>query len=232
MTLTKPVLTQDFSDHEPLAATAGRPAVRSLTAQRAYLAVVTADAGLTDAGPTDTGTTNTATSGAEVAGAATTSAAITGATTTGAAALKDGARPGPVTPRARSLGHTPIWEPVASKPSPRAPALPTTSEVLARTVAPDRLPPELEHAMLAVLTRPLAAGESHQTGNDHRERELCALIATLDLAQAHHLGRRLDLERATDALAQAFRRMVIDRRQRVRTFVAGARRRQMLRATH
>lgn len=116
----------------------------------------------------------------------------------------------------------PLWDP-ATRRSERG--VVTTDDVRARTRPPEALPAELEEAIIAVITRPLAAGESHQLGNANRERELCGLLARLDVVQAHHLGRRLDVARANDPLVAAFQRLVLDRRQRVRAFLADARRR-------
>ncbi len=104
-------------------------------------------------------------------------------------------------------------------------AIPTTSEVLNMTRPPEDLEPALEAAIVGALTRPLAPGESHQAGNANREREVKELFASLDVVQAHHLGRRLDLDRPTDTLAQAVRRMTVERRVRLRAVLADARRR-------
>jgi len=98
--------------------------------------------------------------------------------------------------------------------------------MLHETRPPEAHEPAIEAAILQALPRPLAPGEGHQIGNANRERELLELFANLDVMQSHHLGRRLDLDRPSDALAQAFRRMTIDRRGRLRAFIADARRRQ------
>lgn len=125
-------------------------------------------------------------------------------------------------PRTSTAVAAPVWEPVPAMPS----AIPTTSEVLHETRPPEDLEPAMEAAILGALTRPLAPGEGHQLGNANRERELRELFASLDALQSHHLGRRLDLDRPSDALAQAFRRLIVDRRARLRAFIADARRRQ------
>lgn len=119
----------------------------------------------------------------------------------------------------------PVWEPVPLQPA----EIPTTSEVLHETRPPEALEPAMEAAILHALTRPLAPREGHQIGNANRERELTELFANLDVMQAHHLGRRLDLDRPSDTLAQAFRRMIVERRGRLRAFIADTRRRQVVR---
>ncbi len=131
----------------------------------------------------------------------------------------------PATTGPRTAVAAPVWEPVPSEPS----AIPTTSEVLHETRPPEDLEPAMEDAILGALTRPLAPGEGHQMGNANRERELRELFASLDALQSHHLGRRLDLDRPSDALAQAFRRLIVERRARLRAFIADARRRQQCR---
>ena len=120
----------------------------------------------------------------------------------------------------------PVWEPVPRLPG----AIPTTSEVLHGSRSPEDLEPAIEAAIVQTLTRPLAPGEGHQMGNANRERELLELLANLDVIESHHLGRRLDLDRPSDPLAQAFRRLTVDRRGRLRAFIADARRRQMRRS--
>lgn len=102
--------------------------------------------------------------------------------------------------------------------------VPTTSEVLAATRPPEQLSPDLEGQIMATLSRPLRPDEGHQIGNDNRERELRLLLATLTPIQAFHLRRRLELDRNTDPLALAFRRLIIDRRLRLRAFLADPRR--------
>lgn len=109
-------------------------------------------------------------------------------------------------------------------------AAPTTSAVMHQTRGPQDLPAELEAAILSTLTRAIDPGEGHREGNDRRERELAAMFARLEIVQAFDLGRRFDAARADDRLAQAFTRLVVDRRQRLRTFLADARRRQALAA--
>lgn len=100
----------------------------------------------------------------------------------------------------------------------------------ARTATPElrALDAELEATLISTITRPLELGESHVSGNANKERALCALLAELEPVQAFDLGRRLDANRDHDLVAVAFRRLAQDRRQRVRSFLADARRRAAL----
>jgi hypothetical protein len=93
-------------------------------------------------------------------------------------------------------------------------------------MAPHDLPPELEAELLAILLRPLAPGETHQTGNAARERELCEVLARLSPAQALALLPRLDRAAPSDELGTAFQRLIPERRLRLRTFLSDTRRRQ------
>ncbi|HVK89477.1 MAG TPA: hypothetical protein VM513_35385 [Kofleriaceae bacterium] len=101
----------------------------------------------------------------------------------------------------------------------------TTDRARSVTRPPEQLDPAMEAALVATLMRPLAPDESHHTGSGNKERELYALLAQLDVMQAFQLGRRLDADLATDALAVAFRRLLVERRQRIRAFLRDARRR-------
>lgn len=101
----------------------------------------------------------------------------------------------------------------------------TTDRARSVTRQEKQLDPEMEAALIATLMRPLAPGESHHAGSCNKERELYALLSQLDVMHAYQLGRRLDADRPTDALVVAFRRLVIERRQRIRAFLRDARRR-------
>jgi hypothetical protein len=113
-----------------------------------------------------------------------------------------------------------IWEPTRAA----SVGAPTTDEVLHRRPAPDALPADVEQAIIAMLTRPLHADETHLTGNENRERELRTIFARLTPVQALQLRRRLDADRSTDPLVAAFRRIIVERRQRLRAFLASPRR--------
>jgi hypothetical protein len=114
---------------------------------------------------------------------------------------------------------SPIWEAAAA----RGPL--TTDQVMNTAGAPQPLPTEIEEEIISALEQPLSPGESHRAGSERRERAVGALLAKLDIVQAYQLGRRLDLDRSDDRVAVVFRRLVIERRQRLRAFLANARRR-------
>ena len=103
-------------------------------------------------------------------------------------------------------------------------AVPTTDQVLHRRVPSDAFPADVEQTIIAVLTRSLRADENHAVGNNNRERELRAIFARLEPSQALQVRRRLDADRSDDPLAAAFRRIVVERRQRLRAFLASPRR--------
>jgi hypothetical protein len=124
---------------------------------------------------------------------------------------------------ARTANAPSIWSAVDHAISPNST---DHARATARSVAP--LAPALEAELLSILTRPLAPGESHQRGSANRESELYAVLGRLDVAQAFQLGRRLDAARPGDVLVAAFGRMLIERRQRIRAFVADTRRRVAL----
>lgn len=114
-----------------------------------------------------------------------------------------------------------IWTPGSASEPARAP---TTSDVLHRARAPENLTPEVEAAILAAIQRPLQAGETHRTGNDAREREVLAIFARLSPTQAVYLRQRLDRDRDDDPVAIVFRRLLAERRRRMRAFLADPRR--------
>lgn len=131
---------------------------------------------------------------------------------------------GPTSAAARRKALTPVessepvWQPGASADSSQ----PTTS-VLAAITAP-ALPPDREAEIIAILTRPLRPDENHMIGNNNRERELRAAFAKLAPIEAIALRRRLDCDRDADALAIAFRRLKVERRESLRAFLAEPRR--------
>jgi hypothetical protein len=100
---------------------------------------------------------------------------------------------------------------------------PTTDGVRAVMRAPDALPAELEAQIVWALQRPVAAGETHASGNDRREREVAELFAKLSPVQALQLRRRLEIDRADDRVAVAFKRLVVERRDRLRAFLRSPR---------
>ena len=113
-----------------------------------------------------------------------------------------------------------IWEPVM-EPS----RTPTTSEILQKARETVRIAPEIERALLELLTRPIDQSAGHSAGYARREQEIGQMFAELDLQTAVALGKRLDLAKYDDPIATAFNRMVASRRNRLRVFLGDARRR-------
>lgn len=105
-------------------------------------------------------------------------------------------------------------------------SLPTTSEAMEQARQHgSALPPDLEAELLRILLRPLASDETHRTGNHNRELELRALFGALTVETSYQLSRRLELARAGDPIAAAFRRLTFERQQRLQGFLIFARRR-------
>lgn len=114
----------------------------------------------------------------------------------------------------------PLWE-----PSVAASSVPTTDQLRATSRPPELLPAEVEASIIAALTRPITPGEGHREGNDRRERELVELFVQLTPVQILDLRRRLANARFDDKLAHAFKRLIIERRQRLMSGLEDPRRR-------
>jgi hypothetical protein len=71
----------------------------------------------------------------------------------------------------------------------------------------------IERQMIAIILRPIADGQ--RAGHDSKECELRALFETLTPAESLTLRRRLDVNARGDELAQAFQRLVVERRGRL-----------------
>jgi hypothetical protein len=103
---------------------------------------------------------------------------------------------------------------------------PTTDEVRRDTTrAIGVLPDEVEASLLATLTRPRGTDQTCLAAMGQREHELRDLFGQLTAVQALGLGRRLDVNRDDDRLAVAFRRFTVERRRRLREYLADTRRR-------
>jgi hypothetical protein len=83
----------------------------------------------------------------------------------------------------------------------------------------------VDSALLALVLAPLRPGETALLGYARKERELRGAFSTLSLLEAHALRGRLEVCRSDDALALAFARLTVDRRTRLLTYLADARRR-------
>lgn len=99
-----------------------------------------------------------------------------------------------------------------------------------QAAAPDVPPagPSFECELLALLRRPVPAGQARD-GFARKEREIGELFARLPVADAIALHKRLTCKAPDDDLVAAFARLVDDRRARLLTFLADARRRAAMR---
>jgi hypothetical protein len=109
---------------------------------------------------------------------------------------------------------------------------PTTDELrrdFSRTVG--SLPEDIEDAIVSVASQMPAPGETHRACADRRMRLMRELFDQLSVAQAIFLGKRLDRGGNSDPIVIALRRVSPDHYQRLRAYLADARRRMALRAT-
>ena len=105
----------------------------------------------------------------------------------------------------------PIW---AGRPA-NAGAL-TTDDLLHAPVAKAaELTNQLETALITAMKQRPQTGESHLEASVRREGEILQIFAELNAGQRCHLRKRLDCNHQSDTLAAAFRRMVVERRQRL-----------------
>lgn len=119
-----------------------------------------------------------------------------------------------------------LFDPEDVKPPRGGNMCPTSDEARAQAQRyAVEVPADIEAAIVAVLVRPPAPGESHRSAGDQRELALRELVGQLSAAQSLALERRLDMDRDTDPLAVAFRRLLGARRVRLRAFLADCRRR-------
>ncbi len=79
---------------------------------------------------------------------------------------------------------------------------------------------------ISILDAPLLPGETARAGFLRKEAELRAAFAPLSVAAQRALHARLGDPRAGDPLAEHFARLTLDRRTRLLTFLADARRRE------
>lgn len=87
----------------------------------------------------------------------------------------------------------------------------------------------LEAEILAALATAPEAHETVALAFARKERELVALFGRLTVLDAMELHRRLSLDLHDDPIALGFRRLVVDRRVRLLSYLAGARRREAIR---
>lgn len=88
---------------------------------------------------------------------------------------------------------------------------------------------ELEDEILSILGAAPEPGERIEMAFRRKEQELIMLLARLSVLDAMELHRRLTLGLAGDPVAAQFGRLIAERRARLMSFLAGARRREALR---
>ncbi|MDB4954174.1 MAG: hypothetical protein JWO36_1743 [Myxococcales bacterium] len=106
------------------------------------------------------------------------------------------------------------------------------SEPAPRTFSVSRTPataaPSHDAALIAILDAPLRAGETAAAGFHRKEVELGNAFAKLTVLESRALNTRLAHPKPNDALAETFSRMTSERRARLLTFLADARRREAI----
>lgn len=126
--------------------------------------------------------------------------------------------------RARRFGLVPdaaqsMWDSAAISK-----AAITTDTLLHAVVPSANLPADAEQRIIDAIMRPQRVGESRAETSARRENELLELFAELTPARACQLRKRLDNDRADDRVVVAFRRLIVERRQRLYAALVGRRR--------
>lgn len=114
--------------------------------------------------------------------------------------------------------------------------LPTYPDSSARRAQPtiyvgpptSQRPSTNEADMLAILDAPLEPRETSHLGFQRKERELGAIFTKLRVFEARALQTRLANPKQGDELASKFARLTSERRQRLISFLADARRREAI----
>jgi hypothetical protein len=120
----------------------------------------------------------------------------------------------------RGLPHAP---PAAPRPSsPVLVAAPATLHTRTTHASSN------DAALLSILEAPLQPGETAREGFLRKEAELRSAFAQLPTVEQRALHARLANPRSGDQLAERFGRLTADRRTRLLTFLADARRREAL----
>lgn len=82
--------------------------------------------------------------------------------------------------------------------------------------------------LLAIIQAPLDVGETVAAGFARKENELRGIFATLSVVASRALLSRLSNPKPGDQLAETFKRLTADRRARLASFLADARRREAM----
>ena len=119
-----------------------------------------------------------------------------------------------------------IFATSAALPRPVRPGTAPTTAAAAPAPALAPAHSAVDARLLAVLVAPGSAFETALACFERKERELTELFAELSAIESRALHLRLSHPRAGDALATRFSHLAVDRRVRLLTFLADARRRE------
>ena len=138
----------------------------------------------------------------------------------------------PHAPRASAPANTPDRpRDAANAAGTSATAQPSTPVVVATPGAlrtPTTVALSNDAVLVSILDAPLFPGETAREGFRRKEAELRSVFVQLPVATQRALHARLSNPRAGDQLAERFARLTADRRMRLLTFLADARRREAL----
>jgi hypothetical protein len=119
-----------------------------------------------------------------------------------------------------------------SRPGPSRSAKPSLTIYVRPPSEPGITPPPSPRAdtpdgkLIAIIDAPLLPGETAMFGFQRKERELLAAINVLTVNESRLLHARLSNPKEGDELANKFARLTVERRARVLSFLADARRRE------
>jgi AAA+ superfamily predicted ATPase len=117
-------------------------------------------------------------------------------------------------------------------PEPRVEARGSALAITQLVVTPRPVKPTVgatvEGSVLRILTSSLRNGETIDSGYRRKEQEIVEVLGKLGLVEARALHRRLEVAAPDDLLAQQFSRLTRDRRERLISFLANARRREAI----
>ncbi|MBA3457763.1 MAG: hypothetical protein H0T42_32070 [Deltaproteobacteria bacterium] len=108
----------------------------------------------------------------------------------------------------------------------------STSPTIAIRPPTATVPSTTDGKLIAILDAPLAPSETALTGFARKEHELGALVATLSVFECRALHKRLSNPQHGDELAHKLARLTLERRCRLLSFLADARRREALASSH
>lgn len=118
--------------------------------------------------------------------------------------------------------------PRSSLASPRPLSAPTIAIRPPTTVVPTTA----DDSLIAILDAPLGTTETAFTGFARKEQELGSAFASISVLECRALHKRLSHPAHGDELANKFARLTVERRVRLLTFLADARRREAFQLTY